>query len=62
MKKKQSNNLIIREALKESGLCQWQLADLMQMREDTLSKMLRYELPESEQIAIAKLIRKEREE
>lgn len=55
---KKNNNLIIREALKECGMCQWQLADLLGIREDALSKMLRYELPEAEQIEMAKIIRK----
>lgn len=53
------NNLMIREALRENNIRQWQLADLMGIREETLSRMLRHELPTSEQMEIVKLIRKD---
>lgn len=53
------NNLIIREAQREKNLRQWQVAELLGMREETLSRMLRHELPENEQIEMAKIIRKE---
>ena len=56
-------NRMIRLALKENNMRQWQLADLMGIREETLSRLLRHELSEAEQIEIVKLIiRKEREE
>ena len=50
---------MIRLALKENGMKQWQLADLMGIREETLCRMLRHELSEAEQIEIVKLIRKD---
>ncbi len=57
--RQRGNNLLIREALREYGLCQWELADIMGVREETLSRMLRRELPISEQYAIIALIGKE---
>ena len=58
-KRQIENNRIIREALNESGMRYWQLADLMCIRPETLSRKLRYELPVTEQKAIVELIRKE---
>ena len=58
-KQPMKNNLIIREAVSESGMRYWQLADLMCIRPETLSRKLRHELPVTEQKAIVELIRKE---
>ena len=52
------NNQLIRAALAETGLKQWQLADILQMREDVLSRQLRYELPLERQKEIVAVIRK----
>lgn len=41
-------NQEIRNMLKESGVRQWQIADKLNISEFTLSRMLRYELPEQE--------------
>ena len=49
-------NARIREALKSSGLRQWELADLLGMAEGTLSRKLRRDLPEDEQRRIIDLI------
>lgn len=39
-------NKDIRDALATRHLSQWQLADVLGIREEALSKMLRYELPD----------------
>lgn len=51
------NNSIIRRALFDAGMKQWQLAELMGITEFTLSRKLRHELPEEEQTRIVNLIR-----
>lgn len=51
------NNTIIRRALFDAGMRQWQLAELLGITEFTLSRKLRHELPEEEQIRIVDLIR-----
>ena len=61
-RRKATTNTQIREALRERGLCQWQLADIMGIREETLSRMLRHELPADQQSEIVNMIRKETEE
>ncbi len=43
------NNFEIRNAMKEKNLPQYEVARLLNYREDVFSKMLRYELPEEEQ-------------
>ena len=50
------NNTIIRRALFDAGMRQWQLAELLGITEFTLSRKLRHELPEEEQIRIVNLI------
>lgn len=50
-------NQRIREAVKESGMYYWQLADLMRISSWTLSVKLRHELPQKEQNRIVQLIR-----
>lgn len=62
MPKKAKANQRIREALKEAGLYQWELAILMGVCEATLQKRIRVELPEEEQDRIIELIRENRKE
>ena len=49
-------NRKIREALKRSGMRQWQLAQLLGIGESTLVRNLRAELPEKVQADIIELI------
>ena len=49
-------NLRIENALKETHMKKWELADLLGIHHSTLSVKLRHELPEAEQIRIVKLI------
>ncbi len=49
-------NKIIKIALLEHNLKQWELAELMNTTESVLSRRLRKELPESEQREIVSLI------
>lgn len=51
-------NRQIREALKKTGLRQWQLAKLLDVNEFTLSRKLREELPEDETKKILEVIEK----
>lgn len=53
------NNIRIRKVLKEAGMKQWQLAELLAISEYTLSRWLRKELPQDEQDRIINIIRKE---
>ena len=50
----------IKDALKEANLKQWQLAELLQISEFTLSRKLRNELPEADKKEILEVIQKER--
>lgn len=59
---KEKANQRIREALKEAGLRQWQLARIMGMGETTIVRYLREELPEEEQDKIIDLIMKHKKE
>lgn len=56
-RRQQTNNRIIREALAEMGLFNWQLADLLNCSVDTIQRKLRHEMPTDEQERIAQLIR-----
>ena len=49
-------NVKIKLAMTEFDLRQWELARLMGIHEGTLSRMLRNELPEEEQMKIVDLI------
>lgn len=51
-----TNNRIIRQTMTRYGLRQWEAADMIGVHPDTLSKWLRHELPEAEQIRIAEMI------
>lgn len=55
-------NMQIREALQKYGLCLHQLAEVLEIHKETLSRMLRHELPEDQQREIVNMIRKEVEE
>lgn len=50
------NNLLIRETICKHGLRYWQVADLLNVSANTLSRMLRHELDKSEQQRICRLI------
>lgn len=50
-------NKKIRDALYHANMRQWQLAKLMRIREETLSRKLREELPSEEQKQIIALIK-----
>lgn len=47
-KAKTKAKTIIQDALKSAGMSQWELADRLGMSEQSLSKKLRYELPQDE--------------
>ncbi len=57
LSQKKTNNRIVREAMAEYNICQWQLADMLGIREETLSRMMRYELDIEEQEEIVRLIK-----
>lgn len=56
----QKCNIEIRVALKQAHMAQWQLADLLEIPEGTLSRKFRKELPEEEKESIIELIWKHR--
>ena len=55
-KEEKEMNNIIKRKLKEKRMKQWELADCMQISENTLCRKLRYELPKEEQERICKII------
>jgi len=55
------NNKKIRKTLEEHGMKQWELAELLGIHEGTLTRKLRHELSETEQIVIINLIIRESE-
>lgn len=42
-------NMKVKVAILNSGLKQWQVAELIGIRDDAFSRKLRYEMPEDEQ-------------
>ena len=58
---REQRNLRIRNALKEYGVKQWQLAELLGCGEYTLCRKLRHELPDEEQKRIVALIMEQSE-
>lgn len=50
------SNQKVRAALRTFDVKQWRLADLLNIREETLSRMLRKELPADEQARMIELI------
>lgn len=53
-------NLKVRACLKEQGLAQWQLADILRIAENTMSTYMRYEWDEEFQEQICGIIRGEK--
>ena len=51
------NNMIIRAALFETGMKQWELAELLGCSEYTLCRKLRHEMDDAKQREIAEKIR-----
>lgn len=51
-------NKVIREELKKRGMCQWELAKMMNIGESTLTRHLREELPEEEKKRILDILEK----
>lgn len=49
-------NLLVRRKVTETGLRMWQVADLLGIRADTFSTMLRHELSSEEQQRIVSVI------
>lgn len=49
-------NLIVRIAMSDNHITQWKLARLLGVSESTVWRLLREELPESDQKAIVKII------
>ena len=54
------NNIEVREAIKESGLKHWQIADMIGVADTTFCRMLRRELSESKKQEILTAIQKEK--
>ena len=50
-------NMKLKVAILQSGMKQWQVANLIGIRDDAFSRKLRYEMPEEEQDEIIELIR-----
>lgn len=50
-------NKEIRDAMKEKGITQWQLGELLGVSENTVNRKLRKELPDEEKQRILKIIR-----
>lgn len=50
------NNQTIRDALSQNNLKQWELAEMLNINEFSLSRKLRHELPETEQRKIVSII------
>lgn len=53
---KHDNNILIRNAMTEHGLKQWQVAAILGIREEALSRKLRREIPLTEQVRIVQEI------
>lgn len=54
-------NLIVREELAKHGLFLWQLGKLINVSESTITRLMREELPQEEQLRLVKIIREESE-
>jgi len=52
-------NKKIRDAVKETGVPYWKVADLLKVHRCTLSEWMHHEMPEEKQDHILKLIREE---
>lgn len=51
-------NKEIRSAMKEKGITQWQLGEMLGVSENTVNRKLRKELPDDEKKKILDIIRK----
>ncbi len=51
------NNVMVRNALKNANMCQWQLAELVGVTEVTITRWFRHELPEDEQKRLCEIIK-----
>ena len=51
-----TTNMMIRKVMREHGLYQYQLADILNVNEGTICRWFRHELPEDEQKRIVSLI------
>ena len=51
------NNNDIRELAKRNGICLWQIASKLNMRDSNFSRMLRTELPSEKKMKIVKIIK-----
>ena len=49
-------NVELRDAMQNSGLFQWQIAERIGVSEATFSRMLRHELPPEQKAAILRVI------
>lgn len=56
------NNLEIKQAIKNSGLKQYEIAKLLNISEFTFVRHLRYELPQEEKEKILKVIKENKKE
>lgn len=55
-KRTQTNNFMVRQALSNTGMYYWELADILGISVETLRRRLRHELPTDEQKRICELI------
>lgn len=53
---KNPNNAEVRKKMRITGIRQWQVADAMEVSENTLCRMLRYELPDAKKQEMLSLI------
>ena len=56
------SNEVVRQAMKQAGLSQWQLGDLLGCSENTVQRKLRKELPEDMKQHLLEVIEKHRKE
>lgn len=57
MRSTKQTNLIVREELARHGLFLWQLGKLINASESTVTRLMREELPEEEQMRLVQIIR-----
>lgn len=53
----EKKNMLVRNAVAESGLYYWQLADFLGISSETLHRRLRHELPQEEQKRMIQIIK-----
>jgi predicted XRE-type DNA-binding protein len=52
-----TRNQDVREAIKKAKIRQWQIAEYMGVHENTLSRMLRQELPREKKVKIISIVK-----